>query len=331
MPASPITRKTQRLFGRIPVLDWLQRSASNHPKHSSWLHPAVVCLLHYSIVASVSIAAHDWLLYLYVVFNDEELLRCNVDSLLQERRTRVATCLFCYSAWLLLWRLFVRKEPGRVSGTGVTRTATATPPRPPHTILYEYCWLCNVTLVVAAVALRTNRPALAAAYTVTVGIDQIMWYVDLLGYACTGQFVVGVAKYICWPGSNSDWTSRVTCTHHLWTIPLVLYGCGGAAAMHELAYPLSFVCMSINVLLSRFLTPYYVASDSQPRYMNVNLAHALWKDIKFEILQISDDDPPAPLYLFRLLWRWQGFNTIVFGLLYAACRAAAAGRPPTLC
>ena len=48
------------------------------------------------------------------------------------------------------------------------------------------------------------------------------------------------------------------------------------------------------------------------KYLNVNLSHALWKDIQFAFLQISHDNPPAHIYLFRLLWRWQGFNALVF-------------------
>jgi len=61
------------------------------------------------------------------------------------------------------------------------------------------------------------------------------------------------------------------------------------------------------------------------RYLNVNLSHELWKDITFDILQINHDEPPAALYLFRLLWRWQGFNTIVFAILNLICWLVAGG------
>lgn len=47
------------------------------------------------------------------------------------------------------------------------------------------------------------------------------------------------------------------------------------------------------------------------KYLNVNLSHALWKDIKFQCLQIQWDNPSTRVYLFRLLWRWQLFNGIV--------------------
>lgn len=341
-----------------------------HPKHARWWpHPAAACLIHYIVVTAVSVVAHDVILRLYNNNNPNKSLHASSDmriplsSASSGLRPGVAAWLLFYSVGILIWRLWFRKEPtidsagraaatAKVVGGGETKTTAPLPNNASNNnnctlskavVLYEYCWLCNVTLVVSAVALLTDRPVLAAAYTVTVGIDQLLWYADLIGYALSGgtRFVVGVAKYLTWPG-NTDWTARITCTHHLWTIPLVLSACrggggGGNSCMHPMAYPLSFVCMTSNVLLSRFLTPSHVvvaaadqksrASSNCPnqRYLNVNLSHALWKDITFEILQIDYDDPPAALYLFRLLWRWQGFNTIVFCFLYTVCRVVAGG------
>lgn len=57
------------------------------------------------------------------------------------------------------------------------------------------------------------------------------------------------------------------------------------------------------------------AKSDRKKYLNVNLSHELWKDIKFSFLQISYDDPGAALYLYRLLWRWQCFNLVVFLLV----------------
>jgi len=144
-----------------------------------------------------------------------------------------------------------------------------------------------------------------------------------------------VAKYLTWP--QTSWSSRVTCTHHLWTIPLLMTTSGGAVPLSALG--LSFLLMTLNVCLSRFMIPFHVIvpsshcnndpkrihtkqqQNTQPiiqqrsKYLNVNLSHELWKDIKIELLQINYDDPPVLLYTFRLLWRWQGFNTLVYGVL----------------
>lgn len=144
---------------------------------------------------------------------------------------------------------------------------------------------------------------------------------------------MGVAKYLTWP--QTTWITRVTCTHHLWTIPLLMTTSGGGVPISALG--LSSVLMTLNVCLSRFLIPFEVVvpvvscirkggnsttsndkdihQKNKSKYLNVNLSHELWKDIKIELIQINYDNPPVFRYIFRLLWRWQGFNTMVFGVL----------------
>jgi hypothetical protein len=302
-------------------------------------------------------------------------------ELLQPRRRNTALFCLSYFVLVLIWRLWFRKtvpatgsnssnssnqsekhcrNAGSISdSTGGSNLKTSTASTvsacipvsravEQRAVLYEYCWLCNVTLWMASIALLTHRPLLAQAYAVTVGIDQVLWYVDAISYVGMGKCIVGVASYLCWPG-NTDWTSRITCTHHFWTIPVLLYGSGciggqavGVGGLHTIAWPLSMVAMTINVVLSRLLTPSHVeecivstvfatndtdtaatagktVTVTAQKYLNVNLSHALWKDIKFAILQINHDHPPARVYLVRLLWRWQGFNTLIFGLLFLLC------------
>mmetsp|Transcript_16210 Transcript_16210/g.44917 ORF Transcript_16210/g.44917 Transcript_16210/m.44917 type:complete len:184 (-) Transcript_16210:191-742(-) len=139
----------------------------------------------------------------------------------------------------------------------------------------------------------------------------------------SGKFPIGVSKYLFWP--ETTWQTHVTCTHHLWTIPIILWTCG---RVHVVSWSLSFLVMTLNVVLSRWLTPFYVThpktdyitdgSAQATKYLNVNLSHELWKDITFSFLQINHGNPNAEAYLFRLLWRWQGLNTIVFIVLHVA-------------
>jgi hypothetical protein len=126
------------------------------------------------------------------------------------------------------------------------------------------------------------------------------------------KFPIGVMKYLTW--KETDAISKYTCTHHLWTIPLHIFSVGGQLPI--LSYVMSVYIVCSHVLLSRLLTPFYINLEHDKRkYLNVNLSHELWRDITFSFLQISKDDPPAILYLFRLLWRWQLLNLIVFALL----------------
>ena len=125
------------------------------------------------------------------------------------------------------------------------------------------------------------------------------------------------------------WVDKMTCTHHLWTIPLVLYGSGQPLTFDS--YKLNVAIVATHVLLSRWLTSesIMIASKdeskeqlvharqdpSKYRYLNVNLSHSLWKDIKLRFVQISRDDPGCFLYIFRLLLRWQVFNLMTFVLV----------------
>jgi hypothetical protein len=83
-----------------------------------------------------------------------------------------------------------------------------------------------------------------------------------------------------------------------------------------MAYPLSAVVMATNVCLSRWMTPRVLTSKAGvEKYLNVNLSHEVWRDISFSALKFTDD---PYVYVFRLLGFWQGFNSLVFVLLYLA-------------
>lgn len=289
--------KSHFISDSMSLITWMAHAEPNHPKHSSWRHPLAVLIVHYISVFSVTFAAH-------LLVDQSDLYYTTADDI----PWNVVGFVSVYSIWLLAWRLFFC-EPT------VFRSS----------ILYEYCWLCNVTLVLGAASLALQKPAIAAACCITVGIDQLLWYVDLLVYFTSGKFPIGVAGYIVW--ENTSWSTRITCTHHLWTIPIFLYA---IRALPTVSLPLSAVIMVINVTLSRFMTPAAIevvdpksCDKKKPKllekYLNVNLSHALWKDIKISCLQINYGEPPALVYLWRLLWRWEGFNIIVFGLLRLIC------------
>ena len=53
-----------------------------------------------------------------------------------------------------------------------------------------------------------------------ISVDQVLWYVDLIGYVFTKKFVIGVAKYITWPETTK--LRLMTSSHHLWFIPLLI-------------------------------------------------------------------------------------------------------------
>jgi hypothetical protein len=294
------------------LFSWLSQQGPHATKHHGWAHPISVLLCHYTLLIMVAFGVHDRLITRESAPFPSSW---SMTEPCQSFRRQVGIFLALYSLWFLPWRICF-SNPGKI---------------PRNSLVYEYTWLCNGTLVLGSLASLSNRPIISSGCCVTVGIDQLLWYVDLIGYYCfAGKFPVGVAKYLTWPETNN--ALRVTCTHHLWTIPLLMTTSGGRFPVAS--YILSFLLMVLNVCLSRVMIPAEIVvpittiqgeAKSLRKYLNVNLSHELWKDIKFELLQINYDDPPAPLYLFRLLWRWQGFNTIVYIVLVLLGRMLFAG------
>lgn len=169
----------------LSFVNWLTQGGPKHPKHRGWLHPIVVFVVHYSVASTVTVAAHDWMLSSY--FANESAPICHVDESLQTQRTLSAVWFLAYAIVLLVSRLFFKApEPGQKATTD-------------WSVLYDYCWMCNGTLWLGAWALYTGRPMLASALCITVGMDQMLWYVDVIGVFLTGKFPVGVAKYLSWP------------------------------------------------------------------------------------------------------------------------------------
>jgi hypothetical protein len=335
----------------IMLEDWLSEKGSADVKHRGWHHPIAVCLLHYAVVFAVTFWTHDLLVRnltttsttsspntQQVVANNSSIHYPAQEDANEEPVSNrvgvvdiVCPCLLLYSVWLLMWRL-AHHQPRHFG----------------NCVLYEYCWLCNMTLNLSAVGLYCQRPVIAGACCVVVGIDQLLWYVDLTAYFLTGKFPVGVSKYVFWEGTN--WKTRITCTHHIWTIPVLLYTSRG---LHWISFPLGIVIMITNVLLSRWMTPLHVvlppafddlndddtkiklkdnpgSTPNDKKYLNVNLSHELWKDISIRQLQIHLDNPPVRVYLWRLLWRWTVFNALVFGALYYACLGLVGEAPIVL-
>lgn len=322
-------------------LSYVSQAGPLHPKHGGGLqppgssnnrtallpplHPFLAFITHYCVAIPSVFVVHD------AFFHDESN---NADqSNLHELQDRIACFILVYVFILFGARYLSSLLTGRLRH---------------HAVLYELTWMCNSTLVLGFFSfggleailryfrknvlientflrwLCKRRPLAATASCVGVSIDQVLWYLDLSVWAITGKFPVGVAKYLTW--KQTLWIDRLTCTHHLWTIPLFVHSAGEVTLN---SYILSGYVVAIQVFLSRWLTPHHIriedhsndfGSDekserSDPtkfRYLNVNLSHELWRDISFSCLQISKDAPSCSLYLSRLLSRWLVLNFAVF-------------------
>ena len=326
--------------------------------------PPVACLLHYILVGSASMAMHDAL-----VGQTTTLTRLFSNHLgtPPTRVFRIGIFFGIYAAWLLAFRLStvhsravrvaLSSNPGEIGKISKRQQQSIVQVKyPAATVWYEMTWLCNVTLVMAAGSLVSNRWTLACAYGLTVAIDQLLWYVDGVVFCFTfltpqkpgrRRTLVGVFEHLL--GPEIRWIDRLTCFHHLWTLPLLVVSAQASVTQQEnwesehnhhtwllstshgdyryfyRVWILSAVVMVCNVVSSRLLVPYGVLV-SWPRshapmirhrpffhYLNVNLSREIWRNLSKSIafLHIQHDSPGTLLYLFRLLTRWMLLNTII--------------------
>jgi len=184
----PAKKKDPPILARSNSLlpgSWLAHGHPMDSKHFGWLHPLSVAVVHYFLMFATILPLHDRLVEYYYE-NDDATKTCEVEPKLQTLRDAGTVFLWAYAAFVIVWRVFFRHEPGHKSG-------------PVWYMLYDYCWLCNVSLWMGGWALHTGRPILAQTLCITVGLDQISWYVDLIGYGLTRKWPVGAAKYLTWP------------------------------------------------------------------------------------------------------------------------------------
>jgi len=307
------------------LLIWFRADDSfhvtSHPKHRfSWQHPIAACFVHYTICAVVIVTFYDFLFVPFMkwiyedshemdgTLNDLSFLMCAINE--DDERARIFAA---------------RVSLGYVTILLMTRLLTNTPGVHKYSVLYEFCWLCNSSLVFGAFGLYSCRPLIATGFAVAVSIDQLLWYVDIIGYILSGmrKFPIGVCKYLFW--KNTQWSSRISCTHHFWTIPIMIYGCSGLKCWWG-SWLLNIVLVLLHVLLARWLTPFKISlskekgnvmsEESQIKYLNVNLCYELWGDIKVGILRRAGDNQPTFVYILRLNLWWQLFNLCCVMFLY---------------
>jgi hypothetical protein len=140
-------------------MSWLSQQGPKAKKHADWPHPVTTLFIHYSSVAISTILAHDWMVDQYKKkYPTDDSLFCSPSPLYRQNVAQFLSIYFiCVFAWRLAihWNDFVYCE------------------------FYKQTFLCSVTLFNAAIGLYSGRPIIATAFSVAVGIDQLLWYVDL--------------------------------------------------------------------------------------------------------------------------------------------------------
>jgi hypothetical protein len=238
-------------------------------RHGQWVHPFCTMIGMFAVVVLITITAHD----LIVTHSDE------YRSSMAERGADKVN----FNPWIAYFFLsyLVVMIGSRYLDCG-------------SYIFYESVWCCNTSLILASIGILTHRPLLIGASVAGVCCDQLMWYIDCVGYLVLGKFKVGVAKYLLWP--ETTWSKKYLCTHHLWFMPLALYALGWHLPVYS--FILSCIFTSASTGLCRWTTPkmWKDVYNGHEHYMNVNAAHEFWRDVKIPLLHTFNECHPA-IYL----------------------------------
>lgn len=165
--------------------------------------------------------------------------------------------------------------------------------------LGEVLWGCNTALMLGGVGAYFGRPLMVGGAVCVVAVDQLCWYVDVIGFVGWGKFPVGVAKYI-WK-KETTWVHRLTGTHHLWFIPWSLHWLSTHGGLPRGSFWIAVGVTAVIAILARALTPYAVRNENDLVHVwNVNLGYEFYEDVAIPPLHIFDHEAPV-LYLPYLI------------------------------
>lgn len=147
--------------------------------------------------------------------------------------------------------------------------------------LWNFLFLCNVGVILTAVALIAGSRLLLSSQAVGAPLIGIAWALDAGWRLATGSFLFGATAYM-WDPHNPLFARLLSLYHVVWPILLVL--CIRKAGYDRRGWPLQVAIAALGVLAARWLT----APED-----NVNFA---FRD-PFAGVQIG----PAPVHILIVL------------------------------
>jgi len=136
---------------------WLLQEGPDAMKHKEGIHPIVTFLFHYGVVGTAVPFAHDILID---TFSKADGLKCIISLEMNRRRQYTARFLATYFILYFCVRL-ARRRKGKSYLF--------------YSEFYSITFNCSVTIVMSALSFYSNRPIVAQAFCIAVGMDHLMW------------------------------------------------------------------------------------------------------------------------------------------------------------
>jgi hypothetical protein len=147
------------------IFQYLSQQGPHAVKHKTWKHPVTVCLVHYAVSITLVLSFHDALVVVRPSSSKTTTTTTTVKGI-QQTNLLIANFVLGYFVILLSYRILQNR------GNDIMQKAC----------IYENTWLCNMTLLMGSIGLYTGREIMVMAHVITVSIDQVLWYLDLLGW-----------------------------------------------------------------------------------------------------------------------------------------------------
>lgn len=141
---------------------WLLQEGPDAKKHKQRAHPVVTFVIHYTVLITTTFYAHDVLVERASRSLQED---CTISEELLKRRQWVGPVLGLYFCMYFAIRLALQWN---------------SKPYLFNVVFYESTFMCSATIVCSALSFCFHRPLISQAFCITVGIDQLLWWVSVM-------------------------------------------------------------------------------------------------------------------------------------------------------
>jgi len=169
---------------------------------------------------------------------------------------------------------------------------------------YDVLWLCNLSLVLAAVGMLVQNPVIIGTAAGCVAFSHMSWMFDVTYWVLFDTFQIGRAQYLEEHEFDNLWWTTL---HHVWFIPLCLtvlhidyYSFG--VKMYSWVYTVGIYAFMATVAYFGFISKDVPSSLKLHQYVfDLNTGHEFWlssyKD-GYNMVHWFDDSP----WTVYLMW-----------------------------
>jgi len=167
---------------------------------------------------------------------------------------------------------------------------------------YDILWLCNFSLIVAAIGMLTQNPLIIGTAIGCVAFSHMSWMFDVMYWIFFDTFQIGRAKYLEEQEFDELWWTTL---HQFWFIPLCLtvlhidYHCFGVK-LYSWVYTIGIYAFMASVAYFGFKSSDAPSSLKLDQYVfDFNTGHEFWLPSYKDAYNIVHwfDDSPWPLYV----------------------------------